>query len=66
MFAAEARAITGNFGAKEFFHNDTLNHKMDLLTVVRISEKKLWPVKKYTVLLCTLPDLMEEKFCPGV
>ncbi|XP_030598022.1 uncharacterized protein LOC115789015 [Archocentrus centrarchus] len=64
MFAAEAKAITRNFGAKELIHNDTLNHKMDLLTLVKISEKKLWPVKKYQILFCTLPNLMEEEFSP--
>ncbi|KAK2818499.1 hypothetical protein Q5P01_024060 [Channa striata] len=67
MFAAETKAVlkqVGGHGA--LISNKNLNEKMDLLTLVKVTEGRIWPVPKYQAMEYTLPELMEEsEFTPG-
>lgn len=67
MFAAETSAVVKNVGAEEeLISNSNLNQKLDLLTLVKVSEAKFFNYPKYTTVDCTLPELMEEEeFSPG-
>lgn len=67
MFAAEAKAFVQSLGDTQLISNDHLNSKMDLLTLVKVSEGSLWPVQKYKVMHCSLHELLDEEgFSPGV
>ncbi|CAI5660283.1 unnamed protein product [Oreochromis niloticus] len=61
MFAAEAKAFVQTLGETDLISNDNLNCKMDLLTLVKVTEGSFWPVQKYKVIHCSLPELMEEE-----
>lgn len=67
MFAAEAKEVIKQVGTRgDLISNLNLNHRMDLLTLVRVTEGKFWPVPKYTTMEYTLPELMDEpEFSPG-
>lgn len=66
MFAAEAKAFVQTLGGTDLISNDNLNCKMDLLTLVKVTEGIFWPVQKYKVIHCSLPELTEEEnFSPG-
>lgn len=71
MFAAETRAVIKNVGAHtDLISNNNLSDKMDLLTLVKVSEGKFWSVTKYKPMHCTLPELIErdeeeDEFSPG-
>ncbi|XP_035770808.1 uncharacterized protein LOC118455559 [Neolamprologus brichardi] len=61
MFAAEAKAFVQTLGGTDLISNDNLNCKMDLLTLVKVTEGIFWPVQKYKVIHCSLPELTEEE-----
>ncbi|MEQ2304161.1 hypothetical protein AMECASPLE_024085 [Ameca splendens] len=69
MFAAKTSAVLKSVGAEEdLISNSNLSQKVDLLTLVRVSEGKFFQYPKYTTMQCTLPELMEEQeeFSPEV
>ncbi|KAM4720299.1 uncharacterized protein FYW61_015774 isoform 3-T5 [Anableps anableps] len=67
MFACETSAVVKNVGAEEeLISNSNLNQRVDLLTLVRVSEGKFFNYPKYKTVDCTLPELMEEEFSPEV
>lgn len=67
MFAAEAKKLIDKVGDKELIYNESLIKKVDLLTLVKVSKGKFWPVQKYKIMQLSLPELMEvEDFSPGV
>lgn len=68
MFAAEAKAVIKQVGAHgDLISNSNLHHKMDLLTLVRVTEGRFWSVPKYKPMEFSLPELMDEPdFSPGV
>ncbi|XP_042070127.1 uncharacterized protein LOC102314143 isoform X3 [Haplochromis burtoni] len=61
MFAAEAKAFVQTLGGTDLISNDNLNCKMDLLTLVKVTEGIFWPVQKYKVIHYSLPELTEEE-----
>ncbi|XP_017288141.1 uncharacterized protein LOC108245605 [Kryptolebias marmoratus] len=67
MFAAETKAFVKNVGLeKTLISNSNLNEKMELLTLVKVSERNFWQCPKYQRIMLTLPDLMEEEFSPEI
>ncbi|MEQ2226627.1 hypothetical protein ILYODFUR_029199, partial [Ilyodon furcidens] len=69
MFAAKTSTVLKSVGAEEdLISNSNLSQKVDLLTLVRVSEGKFFQYPKYTTMQCTLPELMEEQeeFSPEV
>lgn len=65
MFAAEAKELIEKVGDKELIYNESLIKKVDLLTLVKVSRGKFWPVQKYKIMQLSLPELMElEDFSP--
>ncbi|XP_047227807.1 uncharacterized protein LOC124872135 [Girardinichthys multiradiatus] len=69
MFAAKTSAVLKSVGAEgDLISNSNLSQKVDLLTLVRVSEGKFFQYPKYTMMQCTLPELMEEQeeFSPEV
>ncbi|XP_026030413.1 uncharacterized protein LOC113026162 isoform X2 [Astatotilapia calliptera] len=65
MFAAEAKKLIDKVGDKELIYNESLIKKVDLLTLVKVSKGKFWPVQKYKIMQLSLPELMEvEDFSP--
>ncbi|XP_028273152.1 uncharacterized protein LOC114443395 [Parambassis ranga] len=67
MFAYETKAVVKNVGAREeLIANDNLNHNMELLTLVRVTEGRFWQVPKIKVMDSTLRDLLEEEFSPEI
>ncbi|XP_035995790.1 uncharacterized protein LOC105926063 [Fundulus heteroclitus] len=69
MFACETSAVMKSVGAEEeLISNPNLNHKVELLTLVKVSQAKFFQYPKYTAVDCTLPELMEEEdqFAPEV
>lgn len=67
MFAAEAKAVLKQVGAQgELISNWNLNHRMDLLTLVKVTERRFWSVPKFRTLEFTLPELLDESgFSPS-
>lgn len=67
MFADETIAVVKNVGAEEeLISNSNLNHKVELLTLVRVSQGRFFSYPKYTPVDCTLPELLEDDdFSPG-
>ncbi|XP_005470621.2 uncharacterized protein LOC102077861 [Oreochromis niloticus] len=60
MYQTETSAVLKNVGADaELISNNNLNNKMDLLTLVKVSEGRFWPVPKYTPMECSLTELAE-------
>ncbi|XP_008400852.2 uncharacterized protein LOC103460457 [Poecilia reticulata] len=68
MFAEETSAVVRSVGAdEELISNSNLNHKVELLTLVRVSQGRFFSYPKYTPLDCTLPELLEDDgFSPEV
>ncbi|XP_043951957.1 uncharacterized protein LOC122819352 [Gambusia affinis] len=68
MFADETIAVVKNVGAEEeLISNSNLNHKVELLTLVRVSQGRFFSYPKYTPVDCTLPELLEDDdFSPEV
>ncbi|XP_063320805.1 uncharacterized protein LOC134619039 [Pelmatolapia mariae] len=65
MFAAEAKELIEKVGDKELIYNESLIKKVDLLTLVKVSRGKFWPVQKYKIMQLSLPELMAvEDFSP--
>ncbi|XP_044190553.1 uncharacterized protein LOC122969042 [Thunnus albacares] len=61
MFAARTKALVKNLGAEEnLINNENVNQKIDVLTLVKVREKTLWPIVKYTIINRTLLDLLQE------
>ncbi|XP_054881757.1 uncharacterized protein LOC129356949 [Poeciliopsis prolifica] len=62
MFADETSAVVKNVGAEEeLISNSNLNHKVELLTLVRVSQGRFFSYPKYTPVDCTLPELLEDE-----
>lgn len=67
MFADETSAMVKNVGAEEkLISNSNLNQKVELLTLVRVSQGRFFSYPKYTPVDFTLPELLEDdNFSPG-
>lgn len=51
----------------DLISNSNMHQKMDLLTLVRVTQGRFWPVPKYKPMEFSLPELMDEPdFSPGV
>ncbi|KAL4005164.1 hypothetical protein ACER0C_004877 [Sarotherodon galilaeus] len=60
MYQTETSAVLKNVGADaELISNNNLNYKMDLLTLVKVSEGRFWSVPKYKPMECSLTELAE-------
>ncbi|CAI5666108.1 unnamed protein product [Oreochromis niloticus] len=60
MYQTETSAVLKNVGADaELISNNNLNNKMDLLTLVKVSEGRFWPVPKYKPMEYSLSELAE-------
>lgn len=71
MYQTETSTVLKNVGADaELISNNNLNNKMDLLTLVKVSEGRFWPVLKYKPMEFSLSELAEleeeEDTCKGV
>ncbi|KAK2818529.1 hypothetical protein Q5P01_024090 [Channa striata] len=68
MFAARTKALVRNLGARgDLIYNKNVNDKVQMLTLVKVRKKKLWPVITYSIINQTLLDLLEEAdVSPGV
>ncbi|KAK2818531.1 hypothetical protein Q5P01_024092 [Channa striata] len=61
MFAARTKALVRNLGARgDLIYNKNVNDKVQMLTLVKVRKKKLWPVITYSIINQTLLDLLEE------
>ncbi|XP_005748492.1 uncharacterized protein LOC102207193 [Pundamilia nyererei] len=60
MYQTETSAVLKNVGADaELISNNNLNNKMDLLTLVKVSEGRFWPIPKYKPMEFSLSELAE-------
>lgn len=71
MYQTETRAVLKNVGADaELIPNKNLKNKMDLLTLVKVSEGRFWSVPKYKPMEFSLSELVkleeEEDLFKGV
>ncbi|XP_051249891.1 uncharacterized protein LOC127359790 [Dicentrarchus labrax] len=61
MFASKTKALVKNLGAEgDLIDNDNVNEKIEMLTLVKVRQRRFWPVIKYTTTDLTLLDLLEE------
>ncbi|XP_030598774.1 uncharacterized protein LOC115789478 [Archocentrus centrarchus] len=61
MFAAEAKEFIKKVGGDDLIYNESLHKQIDLLTLVKVSKGRFWPVQKYKILEFSLPELTEEE-----
>lgn len=68
MFAAEAKEFIRKVGGNDLIYNESLHKKVDLLTLVKVSRGRFWPVQKYKILEFSLPELTggQEDFSGGI
>ncbi|XP_029985328.1 uncharacterized protein LOC115415823 [Sphaeramia orbicularis] len=66
MFAAKTQALMKKLGAEgDLIYNKNVKAKVPILTLVKVKERILWPVIKYTLVDQSLLDLLEEaEFTP--
>ncbi|XP_029019774.1 uncharacterized protein LOC114863098 [Betta splendens] len=62
MFSARTRAVVKSLGAEgDLIYNENINETIKMLTLVKVKQKRFWPVVTYTIIDQTLLDLLEDE-----